>query len=81
MDLVIGSAKNIDGLGKYFGDGIYEAEVRYLVTKEWARTMEDLLWRRSKLRLFVTADTVKNLERALPRMVREITGLEKVAGG
>ncbi|HTK85540.1 MAG TPA: glycerol-3-phosphate dehydrogenase [Patescibacteria group bacterium] len=81
MDSFIGDAKNAEGLGKYFGDGIYEAEVRYLVAKEWARTMDDLLWRRSKLRLFVGADTIKNLERALPRMVREITGLEKVAGG
>jgi glycerol-3-phosphate dehydrogenase len=81
MDAFIGSARNLNDLGKYFGDGIYEAEVRYLVTHEWARTIDDLLWRRSKLKLFVTAETVKNLERALPRMVREITGLEKVAGG
>lgn len=81
MDAVIDNAKNLEDLGKYFGDGIYEAEVRYLVTHEWARTIDDLLWRRSKLQLHVSADTVKNLERAVPRMVREITGLEKVAGG
>jgi glycerol-3-phosphate dehydrogenase len=38
-------------LGQYFGADLYEAEIRYLVSKEWAMTAEDVLWRRTKLGL------------------------------
>ncbi|MGP1393887.1 MAG: glycerol-3-phosphate dehydrogenase [Inquilinaceae bacterium] len=40
-------------LGEDFGGGLYEAEVAYLVDGEWARTAEDILWRRTKLGLAV----------------------------
>ena len=48
-------------LGKPFGDGLFEAEVDYLVRNEWALTAEDVLWRRSKLGLHVAPSTVKLL--------------------
>ena len=34
-----------------FGAELTGAEVRYLMTKEWARFPDDILWRRSKLGL------------------------------
>ena len=34
-----------------FGHGLHQAEVDWLVTNEWARTADDILWRRSKLGL------------------------------
>jgi glycerol-3-phosphate dehydrogenase len=37
--------------GRHFGADLYEAEVRYLVQHEFARTAQDVLWRRSKLGL------------------------------
>ncbi|CAJ1865815.1 MULTISPECIES: glycerol-3-phosphate dehydrogenase [Aeromonas] len=37
--------------GQHFGAGLYEAEVRYLIEREWACSLEDILWRRSKLGL------------------------------
>lgn len=43
-------------LGRYFGGGLYEAELCYLVRNEWAETAEDILWRRTKKGLRVTAD-------------------------
>ncbi|WP_024518995.1 glycerol-3-phosphate dehydrogenase [Bradyrhizobium sp. Tv2a-2] len=48
---VLGEAKNRDELGQAFGPELTEAEVRYLMTKEWARFPEDILWRRTKLGL------------------------------
>lgn len=39
------------GLGRSFGCGLTEAELRYLAEQEWARTADDVLWRRSKLGL------------------------------
>ena len=41
-------------MGRHFGADLYEAEVRYLMTHEWARTAEDILWRRTKLGLVLT---------------------------
>jgi glycerol-3-phosphate dehydrogenase len=43
-----------DGPGRDFGAGLSEAELRWLVEREWARTADDVLWRRSKLGLRMT---------------------------
>jgi glycerol-3-phosphate dehydrogenase len=45
---VVNGAANLAGLGRHFGGQLYEAEVRYLVAKEWAQTPEDVLKRRTK---------------------------------
>ncbi len=58
---LIGGAKGLDGLGQALGDGLYEAEVDYLVQSEWARSADDILWRRSKLGLHVTPATRERL--------------------
>ena len=39
-----------------------EAEVRHLMTHEWARTAEDVLWRRTKMGLRLSPDQVSALE-------------------
>jgi glycerol-3-phosphate dehydrogenase len=51
VDVLVGDATSMAALGKHFGGGLYEAEVGYLMAHEFARTSEDILWRRSKLRL------------------------------
>ncbi|MGV0876991.1 glycerol-3-phosphate dehydrogenase [Martelella sp. FLE1502] len=51
---IVGSADGIEGLGRHFGGNLYEAEARYLVEHEWARTAEDVLWRRTKHRLHLS---------------------------
>ena len=48
---VLGEAKAKTDLGEGFGPELTAAEVRYLMTKEWARFPDDILWRRSKLNL------------------------------
>jgi glycerol-3-phosphate dehydrogenase len=50
---VLGGARNASDLGQAFGM-LSEREVSYLVEHEWARTVEDILWRRSKLGLHLT---------------------------
>jgi glycerol-3-phosphate dehydrogenase len=49
-------------LGQCFGADLYEVEVNYLMAQEWARTAEDVLWRRSKLGLRVSAAEAAGLE-------------------
>jgi glycerol-3-phosphate dehydrogenase len=39
----------------------YAAEVRYLAAREWARTAEDVIWRRTKLGLKLTDNQVTAL--------------------
>ncbi len=41
--------------GPEIAPGLFEAELRHLVDQEWARSAEDVLWRRSKLGLHYTA--------------------------
>ena len=48
---ILNGAKSIDDLGPRFAGDLTGAEVRYLVENEWARSAEDILWRRSKLGL------------------------------
>jgi glycerol-3-phosphate dehydrogenase len=48
---VLGEAREKSDLGLSFGPDLTEAEVRYLVAREWARFPDDILWRRSKLGL------------------------------
>ena len=38
-------------LGEEFGAGLGAVEIDWLVEREWARTAEDILWRRTKLGL------------------------------
>ena len=51
VDRLLGDAGSLADLGRHYGGDLYEAEVAYLVDQEWARTAEDILWRRSKLGL------------------------------
>lgn len=48
-------------LGRDFGTGLSEAEVRWLMDEEWARTANDILWRRTKLGLRMTDDQARTL--------------------
>jgi glycerol-3-phosphate dehydrogenase len=52
---MLGSAESMADLGEDFGIGVTEAEIRYLMAEEFARTAADVLWRRSKLGLHLTA--------------------------
>jgi glycerol-3-phosphate dehydrogenase len=58
---LLGDVRSLEDLGQHFGDGLYAREVDYLVAIEWARTAEDVLFRRTKLGLHVRAETVDRL--------------------
>lgn len=61
IGLVLGEARSVTDLGIVFGEDLSEAEVRYLVAQEWAETADDILWRRTKLGLRVTASETQRL--------------------
>tara|TARA_R110002072_G_scaffold22383_18_gene78189 strand:+ start:336 stop:1862 length:1527 start_codon:yes stop_codon:yes gene_type:complete len=61
IDRIIGTADGLDRLGDHFGGDLYEAELKYLVNEEFARSPQDILWRRSKLGLHLPAETERRV--------------------
>jgi glycerol-3-phosphate dehydrogenase len=59
---LLGDARTLDDLGHRFGADLYEAELRYLMAREWAVDVEDILWRRTKLGLRFSAQEVEGLK-------------------
>jgi glycerol-3-phosphate dehydrogenase len=69
---ILEGARALDDLGAHLGAGLYEVEVEYLRSREWAMTAADILWRRSRLGLHIGADTVARLEAWLGQNVAEV---------
>ena len=59
---ILDEARRPEDLGSDFGATLTEAEVRWLMTHEFARTAEDVVWRRSKLGLRLSADQIAVLD-------------------
>lgn len=60
--LVLSDAKVQDDLGQVFGAGLSAREVRWLMSKEYARSAEDVVWRRNKLGLRLSEAEIASLE-------------------
>ena len=61
IDILNGS-NTVEDLGINFGWNLTEKEVLWLINMEFAKSAEDILWRRSKLGLRFSDDQVKYLE-------------------
>jgi glycerol-3-phosphate dehydrogenase len=59
---ILGNATAMTDLGQDFGASLTEAEVRYLIAEEWARTADDVVWRRSKLGLRMSESEIAALD-------------------
>lgn len=59
---ILGDAKTQEDLGTDFGATLTEPEVRWLMAHEYARTAQDVIWRRSKLGLRLSKDEVQSLD-------------------
>src|ERR1700684_4161759 len=59
---MLGNAKSLDDLGQSFGATLTEREVRYLMSSEWACTADDIVWRRSKLGLRLSAGEIAAID-------------------
>lgn len=65
----INSITATDELGEDFGHGLFEKEVDYLVDQEWARTSQDILWRRTKLGYQFTDEEIQVLDQYLSKLL------------
>lgn len=68
---LVSNMKSQADLGQAFGAGLYQVEVDYLVSQEWARTAEDIVWRRTKLGLYMTAAEISTLRDYLTRYMSD----------
>ncbi|WP_417586810.1 glycerol-3-phosphate dehydrogenase [Pararhodobacter oceanensis] len=59
---VLGDAQAADDLGRDFGATLSEREVVWLMEKEFALSAEDVVWRRNKLGLRMTAEQIVALD-------------------
>ncbi len=55
-------ARALADCGRHFGYNLTECEVRYCIANEWVMTADDMLWRRSKLGLRLTAEQAAALD-------------------
>ncbi len=56
------NAASLADLGEKFTADLYQKEAEYLIQHEWAASSEDILWRRTKLGLFASAQDVQKLD-------------------
>ena len=73
---IIAEAKSLDDLGPRIIGDLHRAELDYLRREEWARTADDVLWRRSKLGLAASPAEIAALNSALV----QTPSTERVAG-
>ncbi|MGL4767172.1 MAG: glycerol-3-phosphate dehydrogenase [Formosimonas sp.] len=67
MNVFLNNKHNISDLGALICPALYAVEVEYLREYEWARSAQDILWRRTKLGLYAQADDVARLETYLQK--------------
>ena len=65
VEPLLGDARSLADLGATFDGGLTAREIAYLVRHEWARSPDDILWRRSKLGLRTGREGVARLARHL----------------
>ena len=63
MDSFLDKKTSLETLGQDLGHGLYAEEVRYLMAHEWAKSSDDVLWRRSKLGLVFDDAMTAELEK------------------
>ncbi|MGB0904107.1 MAG: glycerol-3-phosphate dehydrogenase C-terminal domain-containing protein, partial [Mangrovicoccus sp.] len=59
---ILGQAQSAADLGRDFGATLTEAEIRWLMEKEYARAAEDVVWRRNKLGLRLSPEQITALD-------------------
>ncbi|UYN97853.1 MAG: glycerol-3-phosphate dehydrogenase [Enhydrobacter sp.] len=69
LDELLGGARTEADLGRHFGGHLYEAEARYLMREEWAFEPDDVLWRRTKEGLHMTAEQRSEFARWMKQQI------------
>jgi glycerol-3-phosphate dehydrogenase len=77
---VLGPAQQLTDLGAQILPQLYERELEYLCTEEFALTAEDILWRRSKLGLHLLNTDIAPLQHWLEQRALAVQRRALTAG-
>jgi glycerol-3-phosphate dehydrogenase len=66
---VLGAAKSMEDLGRDYGATLTHQEIIWLVTQEYARSAQDVVWRRSKLGLRLNTSEISAIDHAIAAML------------
>jgi len=69
VDELLGDAACAADLGRVLGADLTEAEIGYLVRREWAASAQDILWRRSKLGLRLSPEEAARVEACVAQLL------------
>jgi len=61
LGIMLAQVRDEEEMGRDFGHGLTQVEVDWLIEREWAKTAEDILWRRTKLGLIFSERQVVEL--------------------
>ncbi|MFT5114484.1 MAG: glycerol-3-phosphate dehydrogenase [Parasphingorhabdus sp.] len=74
--VILGETQDKEDMGRFFGGSLFEVEVRYLIEQEWAVCAEDILWRRTKEGLRLSATEIDELERFVTAKCKSLLQIE-----
>ncbi|WWO97318.1 MAG: glycerol-3-phosphate dehydrogenase [Candidatus Dasytiphilus stammeri] len=72
-ELILKDKNQLSDLGEHFGQNFYEAELRYLVEKEWVYEVQDAIWRRTKLALWLNKKQLRRISEWLTNNKKNLT--------
>lgn len=70
LGIMLAQVDSEEAMGQDFGHGLSQVEVDWLIEREWAKTAEDILWRRTKLGLAFDGEETAGLARYVEANVR-----------
>ncbi|CUH48168.1 Aerobic glycerol-3-phosphate dehydrogenase [Ruegeria atlantica] len=69
---ILGDAKSVSDLGDDFGATLTARELAWLMDKEYARTAEDVVWRRNKMGLRLSAEQIAGIQGWMDRKTKPV---------
>ena len=60
---ILNDCSSLSDLDQDFSVGLYQAEVDYLISREFARSAEDIIWRRTRLEMRMNRDQITELSK------------------
>jgi glycerol-3-phosphate dehydrogenase len=68
---VLGEAQDAADLGEDFGATLTARELEWLMDKEYALSAEDVVWRRNKLGLRLSADQIARIDQWMSERLKK----------
>lgn len=68
---ILKSATSTQELGEHLGGELFEEEVKYSINKEFSKTADDILWRRTKLGMFLSPEEIEKVSTQIKQILKK----------